>query len=100
MANTAQAQIRELKFVPVDNGSQHLDVLKVFHTFDLVATFDGRYTGAQMLLELNDGTIYQNQFGNELPPASKFVQAIPVVAFDTFVAQGSTLLDGPCGNPV
>lgn len=79
----ATAQITEIRVDQVDNspGGAGLDN---FVTNDVTISFDGRYTGSQLLVLLDQGSIYQDPDGDIATPP--FTSAS--VEFDTFVAQG------------
>ena len=67
---------------------------------DIEIDFTGQYTGSQLLLTLTSGAIYQDpSFDSATAPLPGLVSAFPVVAFDSFFAQGSLTDSGPFGNP-
>jgi hypothetical protein len=95
-AGLAQAQIIDSYVNLVDNsaGGAPLDG---YVTNDVYISFAGQYNGAQMLLDLGAGDIYQDGVGNDFPPNPAFLGVFPSLAFDTFVAMGSAVDDG--NNP-
>lgn len=89
----------QVRVVQVDNspGGAALDG---FVTNDILISFEGQYTGAQILVEgLTVGDIFQeNSSAVVTPPNPEDIIALPSLAFDTFLAQGSPVLDG-AGQP-
>jgi hypothetical protein len=79
----AVAQITEIQVAQTDNSSGGA-ALDGFVTNDVTISFDGRYTGSQLLVVLDQGDIYQDADGGISTP--DFTSAS--VEFDTFVAQG------------
>ena len=69
----------------------------VVHQFFI--DFQGQYTGSQLLLCLDSGSIHQDLNPGIGPPPIGLLSVQPESAFDTFVAQGSATADGPFGNP-
>jgi hypothetical protein len=95
-AGLAQAQVLNTYACQVDNSSGGAP-LDGFITIDIFIDFEGQYNGAQMLLDLGAGDIYQDGVGNDFPPNPAFLGVFPSLAFDTFVAMGSAVDDG--NNP-
>ena len=62
--------------------------------------FAGQYTGAQLIVELTSGSIYQDAVGSATPPNAAFIPVFPSLANDSFVAQGSAVAGGPFGEPL
>lgn len=62
---------------------------------DVKIDFTGQYTGAQGMVKLTSGTIYQDSFGDFLPPLPALIATLPSVECDTFVAHGSPVRGGP-----
>ena len=89
-------QVTEINFVEVDNSA----ALTGYVTQDLLADFEGQYTGTQLLLKLTSGTIFLHPLGNRLPPSPALVAAIPELEFDTYIGEGSWIPDGPNPGPV
>ncbi len=98
VATTANAQVSSLGFVTVDNTDGGAP-LADFVTNDLLATFSGQYTGAQLIVELTDGSIYQDGVGATVPPNGGFLAGFPSLRYDTFLAQGSAIAGGTDGEP-
>jgi hypothetical protein len=95
LTQDARAQINEIRVDQIDNspGGAALDG---FVTNDVSISFDGRYTGSQLLVQLDEGTIYQDPRGANTTP--NFATAS--VRYDTFVAQGlPTIGDINAANP-
>ena len=93
-ASSAKAQVSNTGWT--SDGGASLDG---FVVYDLTASFTGQYTGAQLIVELTAGSIYQDTAGGTTPPNQAVINAIPTLEWDTFVAQGSSVADGPSGNP-
>jgi hypothetical protein len=81
--HTAAGQITAIEVAQIDNSSGGA-ALDGFVTNDVTISFDGRYTGSQLLVLLDQGSIYQDPAGGIAMP--DFTSAS--VEFDTFVAQG------------
>ena len=77
----------DFSMAPVDNSGGG-DAVEGFVTQDLSVDFDGRWTGCQLLVELDTGSIYQDAAGGVTPPTDFIVGLVPSAAFDTFVAAG------------
>ena len=69
------------RFVEIDNSS----ALSGYRTFDLIVTSDFDWTGTALLIELTDGSFYQDPFGSELDPPSGLLGTFPKLEFDTYV---------------
>jgi hypothetical protein len=94
----AHAQATNLRIEPVDNSAGGA-ALDGYVTTDLFIDFTGSYNGSQMLIELEQGTIYQDPLGGNIPPAIGVADLFPSSGFDTFVALGTPTLPGPFGQP-
>jgi hypothetical protein len=81
--HTAAGQIAAIEVAQIDNSSGGA-ALDGFVTNDVTISFDGRYTGSQLLVLLDQGSIYQDPAGGIATPDF----ATASVEFDTFVAQG------------
>jgi hypothetical protein len=93
MASSALAGVTAFTATPVPGAPAG------FATTDIKVSFEGQYTGSQMLTPvLPAGSIYQDALGGN-PPLAGIVAVFPGVAFDTFVAQGSPTSPGPNGDP-
>ena len=56
--------------------------------------FTGQYTGSQLLVELTEGSIFQQTpFGSASAPSAALVTAFPDLANDSFATQGGTTSD-------
>ena len=62
--------------------------------------FAGQYSGAQLLIELSSGSVYQDAVGAATPPNAAFIPVFPSLANDSFVAQGSATAGGADGEPL
>ena len=83
--------------VQVDNTSGGA-ALDGFITNDLLVNTEGRLLGFQMMLFLDEGSIYQDPLGTNLPPTKLAVEAVaPSLAYDTFIAVGSPYANGAYG---
>ena len=82
-AQDAAAQITEIRVDQIDNSSGG-PALDGFVTNDVVISFDGQYTGSQLLVVLDQGSIYQDPDGDITVP--EFTSSS--VEFDTFVTHG------------
>ena len=91
----AEAQVTSFDVERVDNSA----ALSGFVTNDIQIDYDGQYLGAQMIIELTSGSIYQDPEGNRTPPDSALFGTFPSLEFDTFLALGSLTSDGPFGPP-
>ena len=92
-AASAQAGITAFNFVDVDNsaGSPTLDA---YSTTDILIDFDSRWTGSQMLILLEQGSIYQNTgvAGNG-PPSLALQASDPSATYDSYVTLNATSAD-------
>jgi len=70
------------------------NLLPGYTTTDIVLDFTGNLRGQQMIVELTQGSIYQDPFGSNTPPSGAFYDLAPFVEFDTFVAIGGRRHDG------
>ncbi len=92
-SNLAQAAVTDVQVVQVDNSAGGAPLAN-FVTNDILISFDGQYTGAQILLEPSSaGGIYQDGVGGDFPPNSAFFPTFPALEFDTYLTQGND------GNP-
>ena len=83
--------------VQTDNSSGGA-ALDGFVTNDLLVSNEGRLLGFQMMLFLDEGSIYQDPLGTNLPPTKLAVEAVaPSLAYDTFIAVGSPYANGDYG---
>jgi hypothetical protein len=94
--NHARAIPIEVSLVPVDNSSGGVE-LNGFTTTDIVLTIPGLHTGSQMLIELEQGSIFQHSLGDTTPPSSGAVELFPALGFDTYLAFGNHSSSGPYG---
>ena len=66
--------------------------LEGYVTNDVLIDFTGQYTGSQMIVNLDSGTIYQNEAAGpgqgNLAPLDVLLNSLPLLAFDTFAANG------------
>lgn len=68
--------------------------LEGYVTNDLAADFNGPFTGAQLLVELDSGTIYHHPIGYGdparviFPPNGAWLEAFPALEYDTFLGVG------------
>lgn len=95
ISSTAFAGITNVTVVNPDNSGE----LNGWVTNDILIDFTGIWTGSQILTDVGPGSIYQDAGGGEIPPSAFIVGLVPSAQWDTFMASGSTLLDGPDGNP-
>ncbi|MEM1444420.1 MAG: PEP-CTERM sorting domain-containing protein [Planctomycetota bacterium] len=91
-AGTVSAQMTGFTFTPTfsDDGTKVSNVIAV--------DFVGRFSGAQILLELTEGTILQElAFGSpvDIAPGSGLAAAAGGLRFDTYLATGDLFSDGP-----
>jgi FG-GAP-like repeat len=84
------------EFVWVDNTSE----LTGYTTADLQVTTDSDWTGAALLLDLTQGSIYQDANGGDTAPSAALFGAFPTLEFDTYVAANgnSVNLIGAAGD--
>lgn len=60
--------------------------------------FDGQYTGSQIMVMLEQGTIFQQSpFGATGAPSDALIGAFPDLANDSFVTQGGSTVDSSQG---
>ena len=86
-----------LELAQTDNTSGGA-ALDGFVTNDLLVNTAGRLLSFQMFLFLEEGSIYQDPFGTDLPPTKLAVEAVaPSLAYDTFLAVGSPYANGDYG---
>lgn len=83
-------QLTDSYFVEVDNSP----LLEGYVTTDLFVSFDGQFTGAQIVLQLNAGSIFQHLEGKATPPESTKLAVFPDLVFDTYVTLGSIECEG------
>ena len=86
----------DAEFVWVDNTAE----LTGFTTADLQVTTTSDWTAVALLLELTQGSIYQDAVGSNTQPSSAVINAFPSVEFDTYVASNgnSTIIAGGAGD--
>jgi hypothetical protein len=96
LAATTHAQVTDFRLEQIDNSNGG-PALDGFVTNNLVIDFNGTYTGSQILLELERGSIYQDPLGSNNPPSSMAVSTVPSLAFDTYLALGSAISEGSFG---
>ncbi|MEM8781540.1 MAG: hypothetical protein AAGE65_01680 [Planctomycetota bacterium] len=98
------AQVTNLRATQIDNSS--VPELRGFDTYDVTIDFVGEYSSSQILLTLDQGTLFQ--VGGDTPPSEVFLDLAPETEFDTFFAQGGataettvgSLIVGAGGGPV
>jgi hypothetical protein len=95
MASSAMAAVTDISTEQVDRGA----LLPGHVTTDIKVDFTGALTGAQMLLTLTSGSVYQHAAGGNSPPNAALLPVLPDLAYDTFVALGSPTAGGPVGEP-
>jgi hypothetical protein len=83
-ADPATAAVTHIQPVQVDKG----ELLPDFVTNDLSIDFEGNLRGHLILLDLDQGSIYDNAFGSDYPPNSALFPIFPELAYDTFVTLG------------
>jgi hypothetical protein len=66
---------------------------------DIKIDFTGQYTGAQALVELTAGSIFQYPGDYYLPQTAAWIGLNPGLECDTFVGQGSPIAPSPFGDP-
>ena len=96
LAGSACAQVTDFKVTSTTDGNRVANVLAI--------DFTGNYTGSQILLELTSGSIINETFFGgavNTAPFSGQVAAAPDLRFDTYLAQGDLLANGPgaVGSP-
>ncbi len=84
------------EFIWIDNSAE----LTGFTTADLQVTTDTDWTGAALLLELTQGSIYQDPLGTNSAPNPALFGTFPTLQFDTYVAanDNSTITAGAAGD--
>jgi FG-GAP-like repeat/FG-GAP repeat len=83
------------RFVEVDNSS----ALAGFKTFDLQIRTNTDWTSASLIIDLTQGSIYQDSAGTELAPNAVTFDIFPAIEFDTYVtADGDTTSIGGGGG--
>ena len=87
-APLASAAVTNMQVNGVDNSS--VPTLDGFVTQDVVIDFAGQWTGSQLLITLDTGSIYQDVEGGATPPSGTLIGFVPSLEFDTFVAAGGT----------
>lgn len=88
MINAASAAVDQLSVNFLDNSAASPD-LDNYRSQDLVIDFTGQWTGAQLQIELTNGSIYQDPFGDDDPPNPGFFTSQPALEFDTFIMGGN-----------
>jgi len=91
-------QVQEIRFVEVDNSSGGAE-LDGFVTNDLLSSWDGQYTGTQMVLELSAGSIYQHPSEASAVPPPGVQNLASAARFDTFVTHGGPGLNWSFSQP-
>ena len=85
---SANAQVTASKSIQVDNSAGGT-ALDGFVTNDIQVSFNGQWTGSQLIIELTEGSIYQDGFGGTVPPNNQaFFGLVPSAEFDTIVSSG------------
>ncbi len=84
------------RFVEVDNSS----ALTGYTTFDLEVTTGTDWIASALLLELTQGSIYQDVMGTHIPQSPFFFDQFPTLEFDSYVAANghSTSIAGHAGD--
>lgn len=95
MATVASAGITGMEVVQVDNSS--VAALAPYTTQDIKIDFTGQVTGFQLIINLTQGSIYQDAAGSAVAPTAMFVGFVPSLAYDTFVAFGGPTDDTKAG---
>ncbi|MEM7626021.1 MAG: PEP-CTERM sorting domain-containing protein [Planctomycetota bacterium] len=92
-APSVSAGITAFDFVGVEN-SAGAPALDGFTTTDVRIDFDSRWTGSQMLIVLEQGSIYQNAAVPGAGPPSLTLQSIdPAATYDSYVTLNATSSD-------
>ena len=86
LAPLASAAVTDMQINGVDNSGEA--ALDGFVTQDVAIDFDGQWTGSQLLITLDTGSIYQDPAGGVTPPTDFIVELAPSAAYDTFVTAG------------
>ena len=98
VATSASAQITSTAGVAVDNSAGGA-ALEGFVTSDIQISFEGQYTGSQILLALDSGSLFRAAFGDQAggaPNPALFV----VPGFETLQFDTSILVGGIGSGPV
>jgi hypothetical protein len=83
-AGTAWAQV-SASLSTVDNTSQ----LTGYITQDLSANTVSDWVGAAIVLQLDEGEVYQDGYGNNVEPNGFLAAYYPSLAYDTYMAGGA-----------
>lgn len=65
---------------------------------DILLDFAGQYTGSQLIVTLDRGSIYNHALGMDTPPSEALIELDPNVAWDTFVANGGATANESAGD--
>ncbi len=74
------------QFVPVDNSA----ALSGYNTYDLQVSADVDWRGASLLIELTQGSIYQDPAGTNRASNPVLFNTFPGLEFDTYVADNGS----------
>jgi hypothetical protein len=83
---TGSAQVQRVFVHQIDNGGQG-DLADTV-TNDVFIDFTGELRGQLLMLNIEEGSIYQHPMGAHLPPDASLLPAVPNLEFDTFLAMG------------
>jgi hypothetical protein len=98
VVSAAQAGVTGMNFSTVPNSAGGAPLAN-FITTDVRVNATGTLRAQGMLLELTQGTIYQEDvFGTNRVPATFFFPFVPSLRFDTFVTFGAVATPGPPGT--
>lgn len=93
LVGSAHAGITAFNFVGVDN-STGAPALDGFTTTDVRIDFDSRWTGSQMSIVLEQGSIYQNaSVSGNGPPSLSLQASDPAATYDSYVTLNATSSD-------
>ena len=84
----------EIEWVPVDNRG----VIPGYDTYDLYINTDGYWCCSALYFRLDQGSFYQDPFGQNTKLDPVFSAFFPTVEFDTYVAEGDHLDIGVLGG--
>ena len=87
----ASAAVTDMQINGVDNSGEA--ALDGFVTQDVAIDFDGQWTGSQLLITLDTGSIYQDAAGGVTPPTDFIVDLVSSSAYDTFVTAGGLTVE-------
>jgi hypothetical protein len=97
LASASQAGVIGMTITEISNAAGGA-ALANFRTFDIRVNATGSMRSQGMLLELTQGSIYQDSFGSNVVPSSSFYALAPSLQFDTFVTFGAGGTPGPPGT--